>query len=411
MYPPAKLRRIALEQQGLLRNSPFGRGKEATRRTIEHLGYVQIDTISVVERAHHHVLRTRVPNYRASFLDALVRERKVFEYWYHAAAYLPIAHYRYALPHMQAMRRGDVRWQRSTDNKLMRQVLERVTSDGPLRARDFADSRDSRKGWWDWKPAKSALEQLFMQGDLMIIGREGFQKIYDLTERALPPDISTATPTTDELAAHLVDNTIRSHGFSTAKFITYLRPGAPLREAVKNVLGNRIDEGRLAKFTLANGELVYADPALTETRAPAAPEKVRILSPFDNLVIQRDRGQALFDFDYQVECYVPEAKRRFGYFCLPILYRDSLIGSVDCKAHRKEGRLEVKALYLEEYLEEHLEHARLINATAANLPDKIIDALCAFAEFNRCPELSLLAVFPKQWHGILHTALAERSQH
>ena len=249
---------------------------------------------------------------------------------------------------------------------------------------------------------KSALEQLFMQGDLMIIGREGFQKIYDLTERALPLGISTATPTTDELAAHLVDNTIRSHGFSTAKFITYLRPGASLREAVRNVLGSRIDEGRLAKFALANGELVYADPALTETRAPAAPAKVRILSPFDNLVIQRDRGQALFDFDYQVECYVPEAKRQFGYFCLPILYRDSLIGRVDCKAHRKEGRLEVKAL--------HLEDARLINAAAANLPDKIIDALCAFAEFNRCPELSLLAVFPKQWHGILYTALAESSQ-
>jgi uncharacterized protein YcaQ len=402
MYPPAKLRRIALAQQGLLRNSPFGQGKEAARRAIEHLGYVQIDTISVVERAHHHVLRTRVPNYRASFLDALVRERKVFEYWYHAAAYLPMAHYRYALPNMQAMRRGEVRWQRSNDKKLMRQVLERVESDGPLRARDFADNRDSRKGWWDWKPAKRALEQLFMQGDLMIIGREGFQKIYDLTERALPVDISTATPSTDELAGHLVDNTIRSHGFSTAKFMTYLRPGASLREAVKKVLQSRIDAGRLAKFTLANGELVYADPALTETRAPAAPAKVRILSPFDNLVIQRDRGQALFGFDYQVECYVPEAKRQFGYFCLPILYRDSLIGRVDCKAHRKEGRLDVKAL--------HLEDARLINGTAANLPDKIIDALCAFAEFNRCPELRLLAVFPKQWHGILNTALTERTQ-
>jgi uncharacterized protein YcaQ len=397
MHSPAKLRRIALNQQGLLRNAPFGNGKQATRRAIQHLGYVQIDTISVVERAHHHVLRTRVPNYRGTFLDALLREHKVFEYWYHAAAYLPMEDYRYALPHMHAMRRGEARWQRSNDKRLMKRVKQRIAGDGPLRARDFEDSRAGRQGWWDWKPAKRALEQLFMQGDLMIVGREGFQKVYDLTERVLPPGVDTTTPTTMELAEHLVDASIRCHGLVTAKFITYLRQGAPLRAAVKTILQQRQDHGGLTSFALDNGERVYADPELMDNRAPSAPAKIRILSPFDNAVIQRDRGQALFKFNYQMECYVPEAKRRFGYFCLPMLYRDRFIGRVDCKVHRKEGRLDVRAL--------HLENMQSGNSDEENLADRIAEALAAFAEFNRCTVVNLLAVVPGHWRNPLHYAI------
>jgi len=400
-YPPGKLRRIALDQQGLLRAAPFGQGLPATYRAIRHLGYVQIDTISVVERAHHHVLRTRVPNYRPAYLDTLLRQRKVFEYWYHAAAFLPMEDYRYSLPHMQAMRSGDARWLRSRDQPLMAQVLQRVASDGPLRARDFEDPRESRQGWWDWKPAKRALEQLFMQGDLMVVGREGFQKIYDLTERVLPADIDTRTPTTREVAEHLIDNAIRSHGFATAKCMTYLRQGAPVRKALQAALQTRCADGRLVSFRLSNGERVYGDPQLTEGRAPSAPSKVRILSPFDNALIQRDRNLALFDFDYQVECYVPEEKRRFGYFCLPILYRDRLIGRMDVKAHRRDGRLDVKAL--------HLQDVRFggedDDACGARIVDRLADAIGEFAAFNGCDHVNLLAVFPRRWRRCLDTAL------
>ena len=170
-----------MEQQGLLRNAHFGRGKNATLRTIEHLGYVQIDTISVVQRAHHHVLMTRVPNYQPRFLERLQTEGKVFEYWYHAAAYLPMRDYRFALPRMRAMKsrlkEGGAGWVRSRDSQLMTEILDRIRSDGRLRSRDFEDTRDSNAGWWDWKPAKRALEQLFIQGDLMITGRDGFQKL------------------------------------------------------------------------------------------------------------------------------------------------------------------------------------------------------------------------------------------
>jgi uncharacterized protein YcaQ len=241
-----------------------------------------------------------------------------------------------------------------------------------------------------------------MQGDLMVVGREGFQKIYDLTERVLPAGIDTSTPTTYELADHLVDNSVRSHGFATAKAMTYQRPGSPLRQAVKEVLKTRCDEGRLVSFALDNGERVYGDPEFTDCRAPSAPGKARILSPFDNAVIQRERGQALFDFDYQMECYVTEEKRRFGYFCLPILYRDRLIGRMDCKAHRKDGRLDIKAL--------HLEDSGFATRFSSEEADKLADAIVEFGLFNQCAEVNLLGVFPKHCYKSLNDALTENTQ-
>ena len=188
------LRRIALEAQGLTRSSPFGRGTGGAERALEQLGYVQIDTISVVSRAHHHTLYNRIPGYQPKLLDKLVAERRAFEYWFHAAAYLPMRDYRYALPRMRRFKRGEMRWMRSRDQKLMDQVLDRIRFDGPLRARDFEDPSHKHGGWWDWKPAKRALEQLFMQGDLMVAAREGFQKTYDLPERVLPAGVDTRIP-------------------------------------------------------------------------------------------------------------------------------------------------------------------------------------------------------------------------
>ena len=152
-----KLRRIALNQQGLLRADSFGRGKAATLRAIERIGYVQIDTISVVERAHHHVLGSRVANYRPTMLEQLVRERKLFEYWFHAAAWLPMADYRYSLPRMRQLN-GERNWFKDGDRKLMRGILARIEAEGPLRTRDFEEAREGNSGWWDWKPAKQALE-------------------------------------------------------------------------------------------------------------------------------------------------------------------------------------------------------------------------------------------------------------
>jgi hypothetical protein len=282
--------------------------------------------------------------------------------------------YRFALPRMNRLN-GERSWFAACDRKLVRHILERVREEGPLRARDFEDTRKGKKEWWDWKPAKQGLEQLFMQGELMVSGREGFQKVYDLPERVLPGWVDTRMPEIDEYAGHLIDTALRAHGFATQKSISYLRRGQALREAIREQLQSRIDAGLITTVTLRNNSLVYADAELMETRAPRSSAIVRILSPFDNAVIQRERGRDLFDFDYQIECYLPQSKRQFGYFCLPILYRDRLVGRVDCKAHRKQKLLEVNSIHIEHKVDDDFGEALDI-------------AMQSFAAFNRCNQIS-----------------------
>ena len=385
----AKLRRIALDRQGLLRSAPYGRGKGAVQRTIESLGYVQIDTISVVARAHDHVLWSRIENYRPEFLERLVRERGIFEYWFHAAAWLPIRDYRYALPRMRQLN-GERNWFEASDPRLRREILRRIETEGAMRARDFVDPEHRSKGWWQWKPAKQALEQLFMQGELMVSRRDGFQKVYDLPERVLPEWVDTRMPTLDEYAAYLVDTTLGAHGFATLKSMTYLRKGRALRDQVRSEVEARIDNRSLTRIDIDRGSQVYIDPELLESRAPRSAARVHLLSPFDNAVIQRERGRDLFDFDYQIECYLPASKRQFGYFCLPILYRDGLVGRVDCKAHRNNGVFEIKSLHVEKRVDDAF-------------PDALCREIESFAAFNGCDRIGGRATRSNRWLHPLET--------
>ena len=370
-----KLRRIALNQQGLLKTDTFGRGKQATLRAIEHIGYVQIDTISVVERAHHHVLWSRVSNYQPKYLSQLVADRQLFEYWSHAAAWLPMRDYRFSLLRMK-QENGDRNWYESCDKKLIQHILRRIQQEGPLLARDFEDTRTGKKEWWDWKPAKRALEQLFMQGELMVSRRDGFQKVYDLPEHVLPDWVDVTEPTLDEYADHLIDTSIRAHGFASARSMVYLLKGKPLRKAIEERLQAKLDIGSLLILDSDSKHSIYVLPELLERPAPRTNETVRILSPFDNVVIQRQRGQDFFQFAYQIECYVPKPKRQFGYFCLPVLYGDKFVARVDCKAHRKQGLFEVKSL--------HYEPDFLPNTVFTQALTRALDS---FAKFNGCTEI------------------------
>ncbi len=372
-----KLRRIALAQQGLLKNNSFGRGKQGTLRAIEHLGYLQIDTISVVERAHHHVLRTRVSNYQAQFLQQLVGERKVFEYWAHAAAWLPMRDFRFSLPRM-AQANGERNWFAQSDRQLMSTVLTRIEAEGPMRARDFEANPVKSQGWWDWKPSKQALEQLFMQGELMVSRRDGFEKLYDLPERVLPNGVDTRYPEIDEFANYLITTNLRAHGCVGLKSFSYLRKGKKLRDSIVDQVSSLVTDGELCRVKLNNQNSVFIRPDRLQSQAPRSRAKVSILSPFDNAVIQRDRVQQLFDFNYQIECYLPEAKRQFGYFCLPILYRDQLVGRIDCKAHRKQQRLEVKSFHIERPVDQGFDEALKL-------------ALIDYAVFNQCCQLDTRA--------------------
>jgi uncharacterized protein YcaQ len=367
------LRRVALQHQGLTKPAPFGTGKQATLNALEHLAYVQIDTLAVVERAHHHTLWSRIPSYKPAHLESLLRGRQIFEYWSHAAAILPIRDYRFALPRMNAVKRGESRWLGSVSAKDEREVLARIASDGPLRARDFKSPKEHQGSWWNWKPAKKTLEKLFFQGELMVASRDGMQKVYDLRERVLPADADTREPSLREFSEYLIDSSLKAHGFTTLKQVTHLRQGADLRRVISALLAERIAAGTLAKFSMAGLPSVFCAPNLLEHKRTNSDSSVRLLSPFDNAVIHRDRLEKVFDFSYSIECYTPQPKRQFGYFCLPILYRSALVGRVDCKADRKNKCLDVLSLHIEKPL-----------ANQEEFDTQLALTLERFAAFNGC---------------------------
>jgi len=380
----ARLRRLALAAQGLLQTQPYGCGLAGARKAINHLGYVQIDTISVVERAHHHVFHSRVLKFKPGMTNQMLLNGDIFEYWTHAAAFLPIADFRFSLPYKHAIKSGQVRWYKNRDEKLMAELLARIRSDGPIRSRDLETNTKKRAGWWDWKPAKKALEQMYMEGDLMVSDREGFQKTYDLTERVLPSHVNSQMPSIEEFAAHIVDQQLRCHGLVSLKGLTYQRRNAELRKAVKALVNERLAQGTLEQVQLSSGEVFILETGTLERRLPRLSSRMLILSPFDNSVIQRERLKALFQYDYQIECYVPAAKRQYGYFCLPLLYRDEFIGRMDCKAHRKTSHLEIKSLHLEQH---NFDDDLVITA--------FVNAITQFCHFQKCDTVSLTKVYPK----------------
>lgn len=378
------LKQLTLFNQGLAKTSRFAKGMDGTLQAIEHLGYVQIDTILVVERAHHHILWSRVPDYELSHLNSLVGERQIFEYWYHAASYLPMKDYRYALPAMMSVRKGESRYFNRGDQHLMNEILARVRAEGKIRLRDIdKNNKKSLGNWWNTGPGRRAFEQLYMQGDLMICERNGMEKVYDLTERCLPENIDLSIPTLCEYAQYLFNNTLRAHGAFTWKQLVHLKKN-DLKETMRIILKEHIDAGVISAIKLENGQTLYVDVAAIEQKV-STDFGLKILSPFDNSLIHRDRLASLFEFDYRIECYVPAAKRVYGYFCLPILYQDELVGRVDCKAHRSIKELEVISLHLEKTvknkelfffeLEQELKHFAAFNQ-CSTINDEVIKRIC-----------------------------------
>ncbi len=337
--------KLALISQGLHKSNAFGQGVEGAHAAVKHLGYIQIDSISVIQRAHHHCLWSRVKNYQADFIAQLVAQKQIFEYWSHAAAYLPMQDYRFSLPKKQAIAAGEKHW-RDKNPIAEKRVLQRIQQDGPLRAKDFEQNRTKKgTGWWDWKPDKVALEQLFIEGELMVVERRGFQKVYDLTERVLPAGINTTAPSANEFERHLIRCYIRANGFASAQQISYLRRG--LKSYISRTCQEMLENSELQQVT-AGEQIYYALPNITDLlKQSVNRNQVNILSPFDNAVIQRKRLSEIFGFDYQIECYVPPAKRQYGYFSLPLLWRTEFVGRMDAKIDRKTHILHIQNLHLE----------------------------------------------------------------
>lgn len=354
---------------------------ESAAAQLRSLGYVQIDTISVVERAHHHVLWSGDRAYRPEFLPALERApRRTLEYWAHAAAYLPIEDYRYCLPRMRRIAETGHQWF-PTDPKVVDAVLSRIRAEGPLRSCDFSGGDGPRGPWWDWKPAKAALEYLFMSGVILVAGRPGFQKLYDLAERVLPPGIDDRLPSDEEMADWYARRAACAYGVFCSADAAYQRKDATA--GVGAALERAAESGSIVEARLEGDEARRYWVSTEALERPPSPDDrpVRLLSPFDNYVIDRKRARRLLGLEYSLECYVPESKRKFGYFALPVIWRGRPAGLVDAAADRKRKALVVKRADLRPRPEE------IPGASIDGFRAALGTELLSFAAFNGCDEV------------------------
>nr|MBN2276195.1 YcaQ family DNA glycosylase [candidate division Zixibacteria bacterium] len=391
--PLSIARRMALRAQLFGNNSRLPKGKEGVARIVDKLGYIQIDTIAVIERAHHHTLWTRFHEYTPAMLhDLQAVDRRIFEYWGHAASYLPISDYRFYIPRMHRFVNPGNSWEKERLKKyghLMKPILERIRSEGPLGSRDFASTGKKRGTWWDWRPAKTALEMLFWRGELMITERRNFSRIYDLTERVLPEQVDTRVPETDELGRFLVRRALDAFGVARLEEICDHLHAAP-RETIAQALKQLLDSGEVTGVQIAEDQKVtyYAHTEYLERsgRLRKSKPRLHILSPFDNLIIQRHRTNRLFGFDYSLECYLPAHKRKYGYFVLPILWNENLVARLDVKADRKNQRLILNSLQFEPSFKSFNEM----------LP-ALVEKLRRFAAFNNCRDICIKNVSPAKF--------------
>jgi uncharacterized protein YcaQ len=335
-------RRIWLRAQRLDSSAPFGAGPQATAAAVEHLGYVQIDTINVIERSHHHILWTRIPDYeRADLRQAQSIDKSVFEYWTHALSYVPTRDVRFFLPAMLRHRREGHKWLSSVKPTDLRKVLRLIRRDGALTIRDIDDDVLTEKEhlWASRKPSKRALQLAFYTGVLTISARIGMLKTYELMARHFGWDKPPKPASTTETTAYLLDRGLRAQGVVSLDSICHL--DAPRKAAIRRLIEARIRRGELIPVALegAGKQEHWARPEMLESAGDGASELVHILSPFDPLIIQRKRTELFFDYGHRFEAYVPKEKRVLGYFALPVLVGDNIVAALDLKTDRKSRKL------------------------------------------------------------------------
>ena len=394
-------RALLLAAQGLLLPPARPATKGDALALIQRMGALQIDTIHVVARSPYFVLWSRLGAYDPAWLDELLREGALFEYWSHAASFLPIDDY----PLYRRLMLDRVKGRSSAADWVVEQadvaaaMLAHIAANGPVRSVDFARADGAPRGWWNWKPDKRTLEHLHSVGDLMIARRERFQRVYDLRERVLPAWNDAVAPPLAEVIPALTLKAVRALGVATAAWLPdYFR--LPKRSVVAAV-NELVAAGALVPVAVEGWPaLAYAhadDRALVEAAAGGSlrPERTTLLTPFDPIVWDRRRCQATFGFDYLLECYVPAAKRRFGYFTLAILRRGALVGRLDAKAHRKAGVFEVIGLFLEPGV-----------ALSEELAADLALALHECAAWHGTPEVAVRRSEPPALAALLSAALA-----
>jgi len=348
----AAARALWLRAQRLDEAAPFGAGPQATLKAIAHLGYVQIDTINVIERCHHHILFSRIPDYARADLGQLQSaEKSIFEYWTHALSYVPVEDLPFFVPAMKAYRTNPSAWFGSVTKTEVAAMKKRLREQGPLSIRDIDDDElvDKTHLWASRKPSKRVLQLMFYQGLVAISGRDGMLKTYDLVERHFGWETSPKAATERQVTNYLLDRALRSQGVVSLDSICHLNARA--KTAVREVIEARVKRRQLVAVSLDGVETVshWTTPAALEAPPLQASGRVHILSPFDPLIIQRKRLKQFFDYDHIFEAYVPAAKRRYGYFALPVVVDDRVVAAIDLKTDRQAGKVLVqKWSWLEE---------------------------------------------------------------
>lgn len=386
--PLSAARTLHLAAQGLATPPRRKATKDDVLAAIRRMAQLQIDTIHVVARSPYLVLFSRLGPYLPQWLDEHLAERRLFEYWSHEACFVPIEDY--GLLRHRMLDPAGMGWKyaaewHDTHRNEIANLLEHIRASGPVRSADFAREGGKGNGWWDWKPEKRHLEVLFTTGELMVAERRNFQRVYDLAERVLPEwNDARDLPLRESAERELLRRTCRALGVVRADWAAdyYRLPKRPYA----NDLHALADEGELVPVRVDGWKqdtFVHRDvaPLMDDaSQGSVASTVTTVLSPFDPVVWDRKRALALFDFDYAIECYVPAAKRKYGYFVLPLLSRGKLVGRVDAKAHRAEGVFELKSVHLEPGVR-----------VSGRLTDDLRRALQRCADWHGTPQLQVTA--------------------
>jgi len=390
-------RLVNLAAQGLLTPPSSPATKTDVLNAIQRIGSLQIDTIHVVARSPYFVLFSRVGNYQPGWLDELQVERSILEQWAHEASYVPLEDY--AL-HRQRTLEGSRRayfhgWAVENWDKVTA-VLDAVRSNGAVRSADFKTEKQPG-GWWNWKFEKAALEYWFNEGKLLVVKRENFQRVYDLHERVLPDWNDSSLPSIDEIYSQLILKTVRALGVARPAWIAdYFRIN---KKTVASLLPALISSGQLLESAVEGWTepvlyLPEQEPLLLAALAGKLEAScTTLLSPFDPLIWDRARTRQLFNFDFTIQCYLPEAKRTYGYFPLPVLHNGELVGRLDAKAHRKEGVFEVKSFYLEKDV-----------SLTAEMSTALAGAVQNCAAWHQTPQVVLTRCDPPECETALRSA-------
>jgi uncharacterized protein YcaQ len=359
LVPPETARRLLLAGQGLADDPRQAATPAAVQARIEAMGFVQVDSINVVERAHHLILASRFDGYRPPLLSRLLeKERGLFENWTHDASAIPTRWFPYWRVRFARYRGHNRKWWQERlggdPERMLGQVLARIEKEGPLMAKDFSPESTAGSGsWWGWRPEKAALEHLWRTGKLAIAKRAHFHKVYDLTERVLPAAAALPRPSDAEHLEWACRTALERLGVATAgeiaDFWHILTPeaaagwceAAAARGEITPVLAGAVDDSKPRR--------AWALPDWEEraANAPEPPPRMRLLAPFEPILRDRKRTRRLFGFDYRFEAFVPGPARQHGYYILPLLEGDRLVGRVDPKFDRKEGLLTIREVWWE----------------------------------------------------------------